>query len=221
MNKNRFFEITLRRALSLAIVLMSFTVQSRPLRSPFLSERISEADIVSDEESMAWVLSGRIDGGQAVRLGEILDKMTDEADELYVDNVRSFHPRLGIATALYDFLVRQKEASSGVRVKKLKGTAKVETNLDLVLEAFIKSLSTQDGFKAHSAQGSWTEKFFECCTDIYARYPRELKEAAKASPTYQIGKKLGFDFCPNAIVFKPDMLDGKKHIHFNYELCRP
>lgn len=221
------------RTLLLLAVLMSVIAQALPCRrrlqsggtpftSPYLSSRLTDVEMRSGEEVMGSALYGRIDGGEIVYLGRINTHYTDDPTAVSIDEVGTAEVAQGsgVATALYDYLLKQHETYRGEPAKKLTGTSKRATNLTTVLEALVKSLATERGYKKPNPADSVSKQFWDCCAKIYEKHPKKIEEAVKESPTYKIGKKLGFEICKGTVSFSAFVGEEGPDASLNYELCR-
>ena len=195
--------------------------EAEPVKSSFLSTRVTEARIISSEEDMGWVLMGKVDNGPPQKLGRINTHYSDDPEVLMIDEVAVFPDarELGVATTLYEFLLKQRD-SRGIKTKQMRGTAKVATNLEAFLKPLMENLSGKKGYVKPNPKGSVLQQFFECCRNIYAKHPADLAKATESSPTYKIGKKLGFDLCPGSIELNVSGAYSEPIIGYNYALCR-
>jgi hypothetical protein len=95
-----------------------------PFSSPYLSARLSEVEMRSGEEEMGFALYGKIEGGEVVFLGRINSHYTDDPNAVAIDEVVTAEAAYGngVATALYDFLLKQHEKFQNKPAERLQGT---------------------------------------------------------------------------------------------------
>lgn len=190
-----------------------------PITSTHLSTQVSGAYVFSNEEEMGIVLYGKIQGQNSEsKLGKISTLYSDEETSLNIEEVQTeeIARGLGVATALYEYVIKSKESYTGKKITHLGGTAKVGTNRDVILKSLIDLLRSKNDFKEPNASLDLQSQFHECCSKIYSKYPELILEAAANSPTAKIGKKLGFEIDPRSIEFSLDQFEDKPHVHINY-----
>jgi hypothetical protein len=171
---------------------------------------------------MGFALYGRVDGSEVQYLGRINSHYTDDPDAVSIDEVGTAEiaQGSGVATALYDFLLKQHENYKGIPAKKLTGTSKRATNLTTVLEALVVSLKNERGYKKPNPADDIRKQFWDCCSEIYEQHPEKIEEAIKHSPTFKIAKKFNFELCKGTVHFHAHMSSEGPDVGLNYELCR-
>jgi len=194
-----------------------------PIQSEYLSPKVSNASVYSSEEEMGIVLVGKIEEKEpALKLGKISTLYSDEDTRVNIEEVSTEEKArgLGVATVLYEYVIKSKESYTEKKVTHLAGTSKVGTNREVILNSLIKSLRDKTGFVEPKADAGVQEQFKQCCALIYSAYPELILQAAEQSPTAKIGKKLGFKIAPESMEFSIGELDGKTDIHINYVQVR-
>jgi GNAT superfamily N-acetyltransferase len=194
-----------------------------PIQSDFLSADVKGAYVFSSEEEMGIALYGKLPGQESVsKLGRISTLYSDEDTRVNIEEVSTEkHARgLGVATALYEYVIKAAESYSGKRVTHLGGTSKVGTNRDAILLPLIESLRSKNGFVEPTPTADLQTQFHECCSKIYSDYPELILQSTAHSPTAKIGKKLGFEIDPESVEFSLGTFEDKPHVHIKYVQVR-